>query len=71
MPSAGEINQLRAERAELQASIADLTVRDGRIHLNECDDRGEKQHLCMRVDAVAGEYGDPRHGKVYMIVKGY
>ena len=71
VPSVGQMNQLRAERAELQASIADLTARGGRIQLNECDDRGEKQRLCVRVDAAAGEFGDPQHGKVYMIVKGY
>jgi len=78
VPSVGEMDQLRAEReqlrterSELQTSIADLNDRGGRIQLNECGDPGQRKRLCVLVDAAAGEFGDPRREKVYMIAKGY
>ena len=54
VPSVGAMDQLRAERGELQASIADLSRRGGRIQLSECGDAGQRKRLCVRVDAKAG-----------------
>ena len=71
VPSVGQMEQLRAERAELQASIADLTARGGRIQLNECGDPGQRKRLCVLVDAKAGKFGDARRHEIYMIAKGY
>ncbi len=70
VPSVGEMDQLRAERGELQASIDDLSQRGERIQLSECGDAGQRQRLFVRVDAKAGEFGDGRD-KVYMIAEGY
>ena len=71
VPSVGAMDQLRAERGELQASIADLSQRGGRIQLSECGDAGQRKRLCVRVDAKAGRFGDARRGQVYMIAEGY
>jgi len=71
VPSVGEMNQLRAERDQLQVAITELTLRGGRIQLNECGDPGQRKRLCVLVDAQAGEYGDAQREKVYMIAQGY
>ena len=71
VPSVGAMDQLRAERGELQASIADLSRRGGRIELSECRNGGQRKRLCVRVDAKAGRFSDARRGQVYMIAEGY
>ena len=71
VPSVGEMDQLRAERAQLQASIAELAAHGGRIQLSQCAHRGERKRLCVRVNAKAGRFGDARRGQVYMIAEGY
>lgn len=55
----------------LSASIADLTARGGRIHLNKCGNPGQRKRLCVLVDAKAGKFGYARRGEIYMIVNGY
>ena len=71
VPTVGEMNQLRAERAQLEASIKELSARGGRIELSECGNAGQRKRLCVRVDAKAGRFGAARRGKVYMIAAGY
>ena len=69
VPTVSEMNQLRAERDELQASIEDLTHRGGKMKTSGC---GPKSRRCVLVDAAAGRFGFPGHqDDVYMIVKGY
>lgn len=71
VPTVAEMNQLRAERAQLQASIEELNTRGARIQLKECGSRGQRKRLCVLVDAAAGRFGNPRRGSVYMIAEGY
>jgi hypothetical protein len=68
VPTVAQMNQLRAEREQLQASIDVLNQSGARIQLNTC---GSEKRLCVLVDTVAGPFGDPRREKVYMIAKGY
>ena len=62
------MTELRAEHAQLEASIEDLKSRGARIELNTC---GPAKRLCVLVDNIAGQFGDSRREKVYMIAKGY
>jgi hypothetical protein len=71
VPSVTEMNALRAEREQLQASIADLSQRGGRIKLNSCGNSGERKRLCVLVDQTAGRFGNTQSGEIYMIAKGY
>jgi len=59
---------LRTEHAQLEASIEDLHSRGARIELNTC---GSAKRLCVLIDTIPGQFGDPRREKVYMIAKGY
>jgi len=68
VPPLSEITALRAEHAQLEASIQDLNQRGARIELSTC---GLTKRLCVLVDNIAGQYADPRREKVYMIAKGY
>jgi len=68
VPSVAQMTALRAEHAQLEASIEDLNNRGARIELNTC---GPAKRLCVLVDNIAGQFGDPRREKVYMIAKGY
>jgi hypothetical protein len=68
VPTVVQMTALRAERAQLEASIEDLNSRGARIELNTC---GPAKRLCVLVDNIAGQFGDPRREKVYMIAKGY
>lgn len=65
VPSASEINALRARRDELAASIQRLEQRGGSIDFRHC---GERARLCVRVDRSAPAYGDKSE---YYVVKGY
>jgi hypothetical protein len=65
LPSASQIEALRARRDELQASVARLEQSGGRIDWRHC---GERARLCVRVDRSAPTYGDKGD---YFVVKGY
>ena len=69
MPPPGEIIRLRAERAALAASAADLAARGARIQLRNCANPGEKARLCARIDPTAGPYGTTT--EQYRILAGY
>lgn len=66
VPSAGELRALQIERDMLQANVAVLEKRGGRIQLNNC---GDKKRTCVLIDQKAGSFGTD--GEVYMIPKGY
>lgn len=51
LPDRAEIEALRSEKAELEANIADLARRGGRIKLEKC---GSKDRLCMRITSKQG-----------------
>ena len=69
VPSQSDIAARRAERAELQASIDDLTKRGAKMKTIGC---GPKSRLCVLVDRAAGTFGvTGNKDDVYMIVKGY
>ena len=73
VPSARDLAALRAEKAELEASVAVLERRGARVQLTTC---GDKKRLCALIDpqqinsdGVAHRYGDK--GETWMILKGY
>jgi hypothetical protein len=69
LPSKSEMESLRTERDQLQASINDLTKRGAKIKTIEC---GPQSRLCVLVDRAAGTFGVAgSKDDVYMIVKGY
>lgn len=65
LPARGEIEALRATRAELTANIAQLNERGGRVELRRC---GAQQRLCVRIDRAAPRYGAAAD---YLVVQGY
>jgi uncharacterized protein YukE len=69
VPTPSEMNQLRAERDQLQASIEDLNKRGAKMKIIGC---GPQSRLCVLVDRAAGTFGVAgSKDDVYMIVKGY
>ncbi len=69
VPTPSEMNQLRAERDQLQASIEDLNKRGAKMKIIGC---GPQSRLCVLVDRSAGNFGVAGNkDDVYMIVKGY
>jgi hypothetical protein len=56
---------LRTEKAQLEASIANLEQRGGKLQISHC---GPKRRLCVAVQDYAGIYG--KDGD-YRIAKGY
>jgi hypothetical protein len=72
VPRVSEMKDLRAERAQLQASIEDLSRRGGRIVMNTCGGR-----LCIEASTDQGKsYIDWQgawhaHGVPLVIPKGY
>jgi hypothetical protein len=68
VPPLSEINDRRAERDQLEASIADLTKRGAKIDLSTC---GTQKRLCVSIDEKAGRFGDQKVGEFYVIPKGY
>lgn len=52
LPDRAEIEALRSEKAELEANIADLTKRGGRIKLSTC---GPTNRLCVQITARQGD----------------
>ena len=69
LPAPGEMVRLRDEKAQLQASIADLAKRGGRIQLRPCVRTDAKSRLCARVDPAGGTFNE--HGETYMVLAGY
>ena len=65
-PSRQEMIDLRAERAQLQAVVDGLATRGGRADLKTCG--AQNEHLCVRVNARLGKYGESRD---YFVVSGY
>jgi hypothetical protein len=66
VPSISDMNELRAQQAQLQASIEDLNQRGAKVVLGHC---GPKKRLCVAVDESAGIFGEI--GEPYRIAKGY
>jgi hypothetical protein len=66
LPSSAEMNRLRAEARQLQASIDQLASSGGRSQLMPCG--ATREHLCVRVDPALGRYGETRD---YFVVHGY
>jgi len=65
LPTRGELEALRATRAELAANIAQLSARGGRAQLRRC---GAQQRLCVHIDRTAPRYGEAAD---YLVVQGY
>jgi hypothetical protein len=65
VPSASDMQALRSEKAQLEASIAELKQRGGRLKLSHC---GPERRLCVAVDDYGGIYGKAGD---YRIAKGY
>jgi len=65
-PSPGEMNRLRAEEQQLQASIDLLASHGGRADLRKCGDGNA--HLCVRVEPGLGRFGE---AKDYFVIRGY
>lgn len=65
LPSTAEIDALTHRRDHLQAEVARLEQRGGRVDWRRC---GESARLCVRIDRSAPPYGDKAD---YLVVKGY
>ena len=67
LPSPSEILELRAEKAELESGIADLSKRGGRIKLRDCGGR-----LCVEVSSNQGTgWTDGSKNIALVIPRGY
>ena len=60
-----QVSNLREEKAELEANVADLAKRGGRAKLEKC---GDQNRLCVRIDKSAGGFGKDSE---YAVLKGY
>lgn len=65
VPSMSDMQVLRAEKAQLEASIADLEQRGAKLQISHC---GPERRLCVAVDDYAGIFGKDAD---YRIAKGY
>ncbi|MGH8322180.1 MAG: hypothetical protein ACRETD_00040 [Steroidobacteraceae bacterium] len=65
VPSGSDMQALRTEKGQLEASIADLEQRGGKLQIGHC---GPEHRLCVAVDDYAGIYGKAGD---YRIAKGY
>ncbi len=65
VPSVSDMQALRTEKSQLEASIADLEQRGGKLQISHC---GPERRLCVAVDDYAGIYGKAGD---YRIAKGY
>jgi hypothetical protein len=65
VPSESQIAGLRARRDELEANIAALERRGGRLEWRHC---GESTRLCVRIDRKAPIYGEKAD---FYVVAGY
>lgn len=69
LPSPRDLAALRADKAQLEATVATLESHGGRAHLRTCATRGDQSRLCVAVEKGAGEFGPT--GEHYMVLKGY
>lgn len=69
LPSGKEIQALRHDREDLEATIVRLQGQGGRARLRNCGDPGKAQRLCVLVDPGAGLFGNAVDR--YMVIKGY
>ena len=65
VPSVADMQARRTEKSQLEASIADLEQRGGKLQISHC---GPERRLCVAVDDYAGIYGKAGD---YRIAKGY
>lgn len=65
VPTRAELTRLRSERDALEAQVAQLSRRGGRIDLRRC---GASGRLCARVERDAPRYGADGD---YYVLKGY
>jgi hypothetical protein len=65
LPSASDLEALRARRDALAQNIARLEQRGGKVDLRSC---GDLRQLCVRVDRKAPVYGEKAD---FYVVKGY
>jgi len=65
VPSVSDMQALRTERSELEASISDLEQRGGKLQISPC---GPERRLCVAVQDYTGIFG--KDGD-YRIAKGY
>lgn len=73
-----EVRNLRAQKAELEANIADLAKRGGKIKFNTCTDSAGKDRLCIAVarnqgpgfEKYVAPFSDPT-GDQFVVPKGY
>lgn len=65
LPTRAELSRLRSERDSLEARVAQLSERGGRIDLRRC---GAGGRLCVRVERAAPRYGADGD---YYVLKGY
>jgi len=65
VPSVSDMQALRTEQSQLEASIADLKQRGGKLQISHC---GPERRLCVAVEDYAGIYGKDAD---YRIAKGY
>ena len=65
VPSVSDMQALRTEKAQLEASIVDLEQRGGKLQISH---RGPERRLCVAVDDYAGIFGKAGD---YRIAKGY
>ena len=57
IPTYSEITSLRAEKQQLEETIAKLAKDGGRIQLTECRDK-QRKRLCAKIDEKAPTYTD-------------
>jgi hypothetical protein len=65
LPSAEQVNALRARRDQLAENVSRLEQQGARIEWRRC---GESARLCVHVDRTSPVYGDKGD---YYVVKGY
>ena len=68
-PSPAEMSRIRTEKATLEATVADLAARGGKIQFLQCGNADQKKRLCARVDTAAGQFGTKT--ETYMVLTGY
>lgn len=72
LPSKSEMESLRAERTELQASIENLSNRGGRLKSSMCGAAGETKRFCVLIPAhsMTWNSADTKEA-VYVVPVGY
>jgi hypothetical protein len=72
LPSKSEMESLRAEREQLQASIEDLSNRGGRLKHSMCGAAGETKRFCVLIPAKSDTYHVSENpNAIYVIPVGY